>query len=314
MYPLVSIVVPVYNVEKFLDICIPSIIKQDYTNIEIILVIDGATDGSLQKCLYYKEQDSRILVIKKENGGVSSARNLGIDEAHGEYLAFVDADDYVEPNYISALVHKLNEYPDSVIKCGLKHDDESGKTLIETEFGNEGLHLCDSSLDISNKYDFATVYGKLFAMRYLNGEVARERFDEAIHYGEDYLFCVTLVLLHGSMFVFEDRLYHVVSREGSAVHSFNQKRFSEIAALQAIERKVQKYPKALRSVRYQIASRAFDILYLSTRNRGVLNDEQIRCLSTTMKEYAKYMLASKESIKRKIVFCKTLYSLGLRWR
>ncbi|MFQ7000891.1 MAG: glycosyltransferase family 2 protein [Clostridium sp.] len=92
--------VPIYNVEKYLDRCIKSIINQSYTNLEIILVNDGSTDKCGQICDKWKEKDERIKVIHKENGGLSDARNAGIEIAKGEYLSFIDSDDYVHKDFI----------------------------------------------------------------------------------------------------------------------------------------------------------------------------------------------------------------------
>lgn len=96
---LISVIVPVYNVENYLCKCVDSIINQTYNNLEIILVDDGSTDGSASICDEYVLKDSRVKVIHKENGGVSSARNIGIAEASGEYICFVDSDDWLELDY-----------------------------------------------------------------------------------------------------------------------------------------------------------------------------------------------------------------------
>ena len=101
--PLISIIIPVYNAEKYLKKCLDSVINQTYKNLEIILVDDGSTDKSPEICDKYAEKDSRIIVLHKENGGVSSSRNAGLDIFKGEYLSFVDSDDYVEPDYIEYL-------------------------------------------------------------------------------------------------------------------------------------------------------------------------------------------------------------------
>ena len=100
----VSIIVPIYNVEKFLPKCIESIINQEYENIEIILVDDGSPDNSGEICEHYKKIDNRIVVIHKENAGVSEARNTGIDYATGDYICFIDGDDFVMPDYVSYLL------------------------------------------------------------------------------------------------------------------------------------------------------------------------------------------------------------------
>ena len=95
---MISIIVPIYNVELYLEKCIESIINQTYKDIEVILINDGSTDKSGIICDKYAKIDDRIIVLHKENGGVSSARNKGLDIAKGDYIAFVDPDDYIEPN------------------------------------------------------------------------------------------------------------------------------------------------------------------------------------------------------------------------
>lgn len=106
----VSIIVPIYNVEKFLPKCIESIINQEYKNIEIILVDDGSPDNSGVICEHYKKTDNRIVVIHKENAGVSEARNTGIDHAIGDYICFIDGDDFVMPNYVSYMLELALRY------------------------------------------------------------------------------------------------------------------------------------------------------------------------------------------------------------
>lgn len=106
----VSIIVPVYNVEKFLPKCIESIINQEYKNIEIILVDDGSPDNSGEICEHYKKIDNRIVVIHKENAGVSEARNTGIDYATGDYICFIDGDDFVMPDYVSYMLELVLRY------------------------------------------------------------------------------------------------------------------------------------------------------------------------------------------------------------
>lgn len=117
--PLVSIVVPVYNVEKYLERCLKSIIQQTYLMLEIILVDDGSTDSSGEICDKYSEMDERIQVIHKENGGLSEARNVGIDKACGKYIAFIDSDDWVTEDYISDMYIALKENDSDVAVCGM---------------------------------------------------------------------------------------------------------------------------------------------------------------------------------------------------
>ena len=95
MDDLISVIVPVYNVEEYLDRCIESIVNQTYKNLEILLIDDGSTDNSYNICDKWAKKDNRIKVVHKENGGVSSARNVGLDVATGDYIGFVDSDDYI---------------------------------------------------------------------------------------------------------------------------------------------------------------------------------------------------------------------------
>lgn len=107
MQELISIVIPVYNVEKYLDECILSVINQTYKNLEILLIDDGSTDSSYDICCKYSEQDDRIQIINKKNGGQASARNLGIDRATGEYIYFLDSDDYIKGTAIEEVTNYM---------------------------------------------------------------------------------------------------------------------------------------------------------------------------------------------------------------
>ena len=107
---LVSVIVPVYKVEKYLRECIDSIISQTYRNLEIILVDDGSPDNCGQICEEYAKRDSRITVYHKENGGLSDARNYGIARSHGEFLTFVDSDDVIKVNFVETLLGLIHKY------------------------------------------------------------------------------------------------------------------------------------------------------------------------------------------------------------
>lgn len=125
---LVSIIVPVYNVEKYLAECIESILNQSYENIEIVLIDDGATDSSGKICDAYAKKDSRIRVIHKVNGGLSSARNKGIEESCGSYLAFIDSDDKIHEDFVANLMRYITEDYD-IVQCAYARVYEDG-TLI----------------------------------------------------------------------------------------------------------------------------------------------------------------------------------------
>ena len=128
----ISIVVPIYNVEKFLNKCISSIVLQSYSNLEIILVNDGSTDSSGEICEYWAEQDNRIKVIHKKNGGLSEARNAGIEVAAGEYLCFIDSDDFICSTYIQYLYDLITDKNADLSVCQLFEVDETDNVINRT--------------------------------------------------------------------------------------------------------------------------------------------------------------------------------------
>ena len=122
----ISVIVPVYNTEKYLNRCVDSILAQTFTDFELLLIDDGSTDGSGSICDEYAAKDSRVKVFHKENGGVSRARNLGIANAKGEYLSFIDSDDYIRPEMYAKLVAVINEYGVDLVSSDI---EQNGKVF-----------------------------------------------------------------------------------------------------------------------------------------------------------------------------------------
>lgn len=134
---LISVIVPVYKVEKYLEKCIESIIKQTHTNLQIILVNDGSPDNCGKICDEYAKKDSRIEVIHKINGGLSDARNVGINRANGRYIGFVDSDDYVKEDMYEKLINLIKEYDADISICNL-YDVIDGKEYVRNK--DNGIH------------------------------------------------------------------------------------------------------------------------------------------------------------------------------
>ncbi len=137
MKPLISVIVPVYKVEKYLHNCVDSILNQSYKNIEIILIDDGSSDGCPSICDEYVKKDNRVVVIHKKNGGLSDARNAGINVAKGKYITFVDSDDTVREDYIKQLYETVEENSADIAICG--HTAIYGNNNIEYSSNNRGL-------------------------------------------------------------------------------------------------------------------------------------------------------------------------------
>ena len=164
-YPLVSIIVPVFNVKAFLSECLDSLINQSYPNIEIILVDDGSTDGSGKICDDYGRIDSRVKIIHKENGGLSDARNAGIEIATGNYITFVDSDDLLLPNTIEYLINLILANNADISVCQRIEIDENNNVIqkfpIDRDVLLTGNYNCMYSF--LSKKDIGTVaWGKIY--------------------------------------------------------------------------------------------------------------------------------------------------------
>ena len=177
---LISIIIPLYNAEKYIDRCITSIIAQTYKNLQIILIDDGSIDETKNICEQWKEKDSRIMYIYKENGGVSSARNIGLQHAKGTYIMFVDQDDeinraMVERLYIDIETHSVDL---SMCNCILKYDFKDERLIW-----NNNKHVFDKEYFYTHIFD-DNGYKGYMCNKMLRNSIIKEnnlKFDEKIH-------------------------------------------------------------------------------------------------------------------------------------
>lgn len=130
---LVSVIIPIYCVERYLEQCLNSVVQQTHTELEIILVDDGSTDQCPMLCDAWAKRDSRITVIHKANGGLSDARNVGIDSAHGDYILFVDSDDWIEPNMVECMLSVLEEQHADICACGIFYEYPQKTAIREVD-------------------------------------------------------------------------------------------------------------------------------------------------------------------------------------
>lgn len=225
MKNLISVIVPVYKVEQYLDDCINSLVKQSYVNLEIILVDDGSPDNCPRKCDEWAQKDSRIKVIHKKNGGLSSARNAGLNIAKGNYYAFVDSDDWIEHTMYADMVKILKAYNvDFVagkINCYIEEKDKfvpfmekSDRYIIKQNklFSKEEYR----KLIISNKIESA-VWNKLYRKEYIDNL----RFKEGRLY-EDYLFSYYATKRMKAMYYLATPYYNYRIRENSICTSMEK--------------------------------------------------------------------------------------------
>ncbi len=225
---MVSVIVPIYNVEKYLAQCIESILHQDYSDLEIILVDDGSPDNCGLICDEYAEKDSRIRVIHKTNGGLSDARNAGIDICTGEYITCVDSDDLVGRTYISRMLGLITKEVDMVVCAPLLFFDE--KELEHISNGDAGAPDVFSTVEALREllnqrgYDFEpSAWGKLYR-RELFGDDLRFPFGK---YYEDLAVTYRLVDRARKIVRTKEKLYYYRQRNTSILNSkFNEKKLS----------------------------------------------------------------------------------------
>ena len=215
--PTVSVIVPVYNVEKYLKRCVDSILNQTFHDFEVILVDDGSPDICPSICDEYVEKDQRIRVVHKENGGLSSARNAGLEIANGEYILFVDSDDYIKPHLLQTCVSKIEETNCDAVRFGYEKIDE-GFNIIKVRYPHDSLYsfstseqrldfLCNDLLSYSIPFTAWSCLFKNDIIRKHNLRFVSER----IIYSEDTFFSSlytfhssSCVALNKSLYVYQD--------------------------------------------------------------------------------------------------------------
>ena len=241
---LISIIIPVYNAEKYLRQCLDSIINQTYTNFEVLLVNDGSTDSSGMICQEYVENDSRFRYFEKENGGASSARNLGLERSGGAYITFIDSDDWVTPEYLEVLYTTLKENDVDISISSFKLFEPDGIHYIlvyssqaKATLLNVGKKPRFEFLEIFPKlgyliHDFYNVSQKLFKRELLCTDFRNIDllFDERIQFSEDLDFFFRLYLRASSVFYVKEMTY--IYRKHGMSSTAN---YDEIKALQRLE-------------------------------------------------------------------------------
>lgn len=185
----VSIIIPIYNCENYLNICLDSVLKQVYKNIEILCINDGSTDNSLKILKSYSSKDSRIIVINKKNSGVSDTRNFGIKKSTGEYIMFIDADDYIEKDYVKKMVDEAILSKSEMVISGYTKLEKEKKLKIST------FSDISNSLDITypmqlrkyfESYEFNPCWKMLMKSDFIKNK--KILFETNLKYGEDMLF------------------------------------------------------------------------------------------------------------------------------
>lgn len=301
--PLISVIVPVYNVEPYLDRCVNSLVSQTYKNLEIILVDDGSTDASPKMCDNWAEKDKRIRVIHKNNGGLSDARNIGIDASKGEYIAFVDSDDWIDLNYYETLYKQLIQSNAQIAASGviLSYDDYEDSERYSQK---AGIYTSEEALQtIQNDAGFLAVAcnklyeKKLFQkLRYPHGVIHEDEFVtyRVMAYAKRMVLCPEV-------------RYHYRQRDGSIMTKKKcEKEMSMLdAAIGRVEFFAQHYPNLLLKDKYGFCLCCYNIFCLAQKQHNAQVMQEVRKkrkkISFSVSEFFK--LSTKEKI----------YVFGTRW-
>jgi len=272
MKELVSVIIPVFNVEKYIEISLDSILNQTYENFEVIIVNDCSTDSSKKICEKYVEKDSRIVFVDKSenriNRGASYARNCGLDIAKGKYIAFLDSDDYVEPEFLHTLVSLLENFNCDLSGCSVIRETFGEPKNINDKSTINLLSNVESMQNIltSNIFDNGYVCNKLFKREIL-GDM---RFNEKILYIEDLPFVYNYLKKCENSCVYSNRvLYHYIRNPtGSTKRKFNIGKLTALKTMECIIKDCKKnMPQILKHARGLYCLINLEILYYTLRDR-----------------------------------------------
>lgn len=212
--PEISIIVPIYNTEKFLPRCFDSILKQTFTNFECILIDDGSRDKSLVICENYRQQDDRIIVAHQENSGVSIARNKGLEIARGKYVCFIDSDDYIEKNMLEKLVVAINNANTEVACCGYTEDNKV-RPLCNEDFIFSKSSTTEIVHYLEMRQAFGIVVNKIYKKAIIDTHAIK--FSELIKFGEDMLFSLQYFRYVKTAYISSHCLYYYLHENPNAI-------------------------------------------------------------------------------------------------
>jgi len=297
--------VPVYNTMEYLERCITSIMEQSYKNIEIILVNDGSTDESLNICKKFANLDDRIILIDKQNGGVSSARNAGLDKASGDYIGFVDSDDYISSDMYEKLIRAITESKADIAECGYTTVDLNSEVIKEfpliKEEATENYNCSHNYLTKHNTTNFNV--NKLYK---------KAIFDDIrypkLKYSEDYVVNAKAFFYCNKKVTISDCCYYYVMNPDSACHQdFNISKLDRIEAGKEIYRFYQeRFPQLCKYAAVYILNnirKIYDELIESNfRDKGQYKQKLI-------KEYKKTYSLIKHDVRNAVKHRKTYIAL-----
>lgn len=284
--PLISVIVPIYKVENYLSKCVESIIAQEYSNIEIILVDDGSPDNCGRICDDFASKDTRIKVIHKKNGGLSSARNAGIDIATGEYLGFVDSDDSIEPFMYKKLISSVIENKTKLSVCAVNYVFENGETLTKSNLDEDCIFDFYQAMIEMNSHRIFDMgaWSKLYHRDlFLN-----LRFPEG-KLSEDYYIMYKIFDRAQKISYVSTPCYNYLQRQNSITHNTKINHDHEYAAKNQMEYLEKKYPDLRTLGHTAYASAALTVYDSYIKNSVKCPKKDIKHFKSVVKENKEYI-------------------------
>ena len=291
--PLISIVVPVYNVEDYVDLSVQSMVEQTYEHIEILLVDDGSTDTSGERCKNWSEKDARVRYIHKENGGAASARNAALDVCRGELITFVDSDDWIDADFIEVLYEAMRAENADISICGWKNETEFQSVLCDTVKGK----VCYDKTEALNKLFYQESYDTAMWAKLYRAELFEQiRFPMGNIY-ED-IAIIYKVFEKVNKVVYSDyKGYHYLLRDtGTTLKTFSRKKMDLIDVADEMEEYVLTYcPEVGAAMRSKYIRANFHI-YLQIPRDKEYKQERMR-IERNIDKYRKCVLKDKRTRK-----------------
>lgn len=297
---LVTIIVPIFNTESFLPRCFDSISKQTYTHLEILLIDDGSTDNSLSICNDYKNRDNRINVFSQNNRGASSARNTGLDSSHGDYVMFVDSDDWIAPNMVEVLVKDIKEEKVDMVISQVPYDRHisEAKKMDKIE-----------TMSILLNRAWWSPYGKIFSKT----AIQDIRFPKAT-ISEDYVFMLHTILNCETIYYTPECFYHREIREGSLSRlSISERKFEEFDNVSYVANFIrQNYPQFRQPAEARMAETSLKLLFAiyGSKKEAVFRNQQKMLIHSIRNNIIRYIPNNNILMKTRTLLLMSTNSLG----
>ena len=302
----ISVIIPIYNVEKYLKRCIESVIKQTYSDLEIILVDDGSQDGCAKICDEYKKKDERIIVIHKKNGGLSDARNVGIKVATGEIISYIDSDDYLDLDMYEKMIKAMEEKNADIVVCGTNIDYEDGHTKVKCEKEEKSFNREEALIELNSfkSFDMA-VWNKLYKR-----EVVDKIEFPVGKKSEDYFVMYQYFARAKKVVIINQAKYHYFQRSNSISRGKNVTH----DYIEGSKSQKEFFEKNFPDLNY-VGNTAYAFSYIATYNRYIKNELKMtnEMKKEFKKEVRKYLkdINGNSHISRSKKIQATLFSYSL---